>query len=556
MGRKSVSIVTALTLGLALLPLVALAVIALSTPSSSLGHIYGTVLPRALKNTLLLMLIVAIVSLSIGVICAWLTTMCRFPGRKILSVALLLPLAVPTYVSAYVWLEVLDFSGPIQTLIRDVLHVSSIRDYWFPHYRNVWGAGLFLGLVLYPYVYLTCRLAFATQSAEAADVARTLGASPLRVLQKVTLPLARPAMVAGVTLALMETLNDIGAVEFFGVETLTRSVYSTWLNRGDLAGATQLALIILSVVVALLGAEKWARGKQRFTSAGKKNHTAKPFMLKSWQAGLAFIACALPVFLGFGVPLLQLGSAALRRLPESLNWEFAKLVFNSFELATIAAFTTVCIATLFAYLRWKNQTSTRSQLVRFATIGYAIPGTVLAIGLLIPLARFDNMLDGLMRTHFDVSTGLLLSGTIVALIYAYTVRFLAVGFGAMETGFSRLSTNLDKAARNLGAGPATAFFKIELPLLKPAIATAALLVFVDVLKELPATLLLRPFNFETLATHVYSQASLGRFEDGALAALTIVAVGIVPVLHLSAKATSGLVQNTQPKYHFVKAKKL
>ena len=552
MAKNLLNSLTLLTLGLAILPLAALCFLAFSEPSSSLSHLWGTVLPRATKTTLFLMAVVAAVTISIGVITAWLTTMCRFPGRQVLAVCLLLPLAVPTYVSAYAWLEVLDYSGPVQEMVRSVLGVSSARDYWFPAYRTTFGAGLFLGLVLYPYVYLTCRLAFATQSAEAAEVARTLGSGPARVFWRITLPLARPAIVAGVSLALMETLNDIGAVEFFGVQSLTLSVYSTWLNRGDLAGATQLALIILSIVISLLGAERWARGKQRYAGTGKKTRSNPAFTLKGAKACLAFIACFLPVFLGFIVPSLQLGAAALRRFPDNVDSAFLNQLLNSLELAAIASLVTVALATVFAYLRWKNPYGLRARLVRFGSVGYAVPGTVLAIGILIPLASFDNALDGQMRQWFGISTGLLLSGSFVALIYAYSVRFLAVGSGAMETGFSRLSLNIHMASRSLGVSPQATFVKIELPLLRSALATAGLLVFVDVMKELPATLLLRPFNFETLATEVYAQASLGLFEDGALAALTIVAVGILPVLQLSFTAASGLVQHNQPKYRFWK----
>ena len=538
---------TALVLFIVLMPLAALLYIALSGGNSTLPHLASTVLPRAVQQTGLLMGIVAAVTLTCGVTSAWLTVMCRFPGRKILSIALLLPLAIPTYVTAFAWLEFLDYSGPVQEMVRDVLGVRSARDYWFPEYRSIWGAGLFLGLVLYPYVYLTCRLAFLTQSSQAIDVARTLGAGPFRVFTRVTLPLARPAMVAGVTLALMETLNDIGAVEFFGVQTLTLSVYSTWLNRGDLAGAAQLALIILSVVIVLLSAERWARGQQKYGSAGKREHGPKRFALKGWKAWAATLACIAPVFFGFVIPAGQLAGAAIRRFPENIGGDYWLLVANSLKLALIAALATTVIATLFAYVRWRRPRSKTASSIRLATVGYAVPGTVLALGILIPLAHFDNAVDALMRETFGISTGLMLTGTLFALSYAYVVRFMAVGFGAMETGFSRLSPNLDMAARSLGAGAFKAFWRVELPLLRPALATASLLVFVDVMKELPASLLLRPFNFETLATHVYGQASLALFEDGAMAALTIVIVGIIPVLTLSISATSGLVQKTRPK---------
>jgi iron(III) transport system permease protein len=463
--------------------------------------------------------------------------MCRFPGRGLFDWALLVPLAVPTYIIAFAYVEVLQYSGPVQVAIRAVFGFTSARDYWFPELRSLGGAIFVMSAVLYPYVYLTARASFLLQSAGTLDVARTLGAGPLRVFLTVALPLSRPAIAVGVSLALMECLNDIGAVTFFGVKTLTFSIYDTWLNRSNLAGAAQLACAMLLVVFGLLTLERRARARQRFDQARGKQHAPTPYRLRGWRAGAAMLACALPVTLGFLVPASLLAERSTRRLDVLADPAFLRAASNSALLATAASVLIVTLAVVLVYAVRLRQPEGRSAglrlAARIAAIGYAVPGTVLAVGILIPLARFDNGLDALMKQMFGFGTGLLLLGSGAGLIYAYLARFLAVAHGQVEDGFGKISPHLDMAARTLGRRSTRILTEIHLPLLKPVLLSALLITFVDCMKELPATILLRPFNFETLATTVFEAASREAFEDAALPALTIVLVGLVPVILLA-----------------------
>jgi iron(III) transport system permease protein len=491
------------------LPIIALAFIATGSSGEAWPHLFRTVLPRAVVTTFLLIAGVGAGTGAIGVGAAWLVSMCRFPGRGIFEVALVLPLAVPTYIVAYCYVEFLDFTGPVQTAIRDLFGFHSARDYWFPEIRSLPGAIFVMTMVLYPYVYLTTRVLFLMQSACALDVSRTLGSGPARLFFRVALPLARPAVAAGVTLALMECLNDIGAVEFFGVRTLTFAIYDTWLNRGSLAGAAQLAVILLIVVIGIIAAERAARGRQRYHVTTTRYLPLARFSLSGWRAALAALGCFLPVALGFLVPAALLADFSSRRLEQFTSPGLLSAGINSLTIALLSAVAAVFLALVLVYCARLSRSRGVGNLGRFAAIGYAVPGTVLAVGILVPLAAFDN-----------------------AIVYACTVRFLAVSHGALDAGLSKITDHLDMAARTLGRGPVRTLTAIHLPLMRPALATAALLVFVDTMKELSATVLLRPFNFETLATYVYSQASRGVFEDAAPAALVIVAVGLVPLMIL------------------------
>ncbi len=515
------------------MPLVALVVIALSGTSRNWAHLIDTILPEAARVTALLMLGIALVAGTIGVVTAWLVASFEFPGRRLFSWALVLPLAVPTYIAAYCFVEFLHFAGPVQTAIRAIFGFKTSRDYWFFDVRSLWGAVLILSSVLYPYVFLTVRLVFVMQGRKAGDVARTLGASRLKVFVSILLPMARPAIAVGVTLALMEAINDIGAVEFLGVRTLTFAVYSTWLNRGDLEGATQIALMMLVVIVALVLVERFARRKQRFTIARADRPQPGRDRLTGWRAGLAIAACLAPILLGFGIPLYVLGDFAVKRLGDLADPQLWRALQHTVAIAVASGLLTVAAGFAMAYGIRLTGSKRLTTLVRVAALGYAVPGTVLAIGILIPLAAFDNAVDAWMRDWFGVSTGLLLSGSGFAIVYACFVRFMAMGHGSLESGFSKLSPHLDMAARTLGRGPGGTLGEILLPLMRPALLTAFLLVFVDASKELSATILLRPFDFETLATFVYAQTSRAAFEDGALAALLIVLVGIVPVVVLT-----------------------
>ncbi|MBD8892882.1 iron ABC transporter permease [Labrenzia suaedae] len=523
---------------LVVFPLVSIGWISFGGAGEVWGHLISTVLPRAVSTTVILMIGVGVVTAVLGIGTAWLTTMCRFPGQRMLDWLLLVPLAVPTYIIAFAYVEVMDYTGPVQSTIRQIFGFHTSRDYWFPEIRSLGGAIFVMSVVLYPYVYLTTRASFLIQSASILDVSRTLGASPYRVFFRVALPLARPAVVVGVSLALMECLNDIGAVTFFGVKTLTFSVYETWLNRSSLTGAAQLAIAMLIMVFALLWLERFGRRKQRFDAGHAKQRQPARFDLTGWQAGGALVICLVPIFLGFGIPALLLADRASRRLGDILQEPFLLSVWHSLSLATVASILTVVISIALAYALRIRKTKPLVMGVRFAAVGYAIPGTVLAVGILVPLAALDNLVDAQMKAWFGISTGLLLVGSGVGLVYAYMVRFLAVAYGQVEGGFGKISPHLDMAARTLGRNASQTLGQIHLPLLRPVLLSALLLTFVDCMKELPATILLRPFNFNTLATTVFEAASREAFEDAALPALTILIVGLLPVIYLARTSAS------------------
>lgn len=540
-GRRRPSIVDRriLTVSAVLLCLVALPFFALLFLSFEMldiklwSHLTRTVLWSAVSSTFILLVGVGVLVTLIGVATAWLVTICRFRGSGVFSVLLLLPLALPTYVSAFAYIEFLGFTGPVQTLIRDLFDYSSVRQYWFPDYRTTGGAIVVMSLVLYPYVYLTSRAAFAMQTASAFDACRTLGVSSFALFWRVALPMARPAIIVGVALALMETANDIGAVEFFGVRTLTTTIYDVWLNRSSLSTAAQIACLFLLVVALLLWFERRARRAQKLYQTSAKITPFQPFYLSGWKAFAAFSACTFPVLFGFIIPVLVLLESAIDYVwieGFSTLWEPS---VNTIYLAIAATLVTMGVGFFFAYITNIMPHTRSNMLVRLTTLGYAVPGVVLAVGILIPLAALDNTVDALMREFFNLNTGLLLSGTTVALIYAYSIRFLPISFGSSDTGFQRLSPNYGHAARTLGRGELAVLCQVHLPLLRWSVMTGGILVFVDCMKELPATLLLRPFNYNTLATRIYDAASLEVFEEGALPALAIVAVGLLPVILLS-----------------------
>jgi iron(III) transport system permease protein len=529
----------ALSAAVLALPLATIAALALAAPDSVWPQLARTVLPAALLDTAVLLIGVGLLTLTFGAGTAWLVTMCRFPGRALLDRLLVLPLAMPTYIVAYAYVELLDYAGPVQGLLRLAFGWQSARDYWFPDVRSMVGAVLILSAVLYPYVYLSARASFVQQSVCVLEVARTLGCTSAGVLWSVALPLARPALAGGVALVAMECLNDLGATQYLGVRTLSVSIYTTWLQQSNLGGAAQIALVALVIVVALVLAERTARGESRFHhSTGR--YRAIPFTdLEGWRAWAAAAVCAVPVVVGFVAPCAMLAAQATAHVSEVLEPGFWQAARNSIGVAAAGAAVTVALGLMLAYARRVAPNPVVRTAVASAGLGYALPGTVLALGLIIPLAAFDNRLDALLRATLGVSTGLLLSGTLFVIVLAYTVRFLAVAMAALEAGFGRLSPNLDAAARTLGETALSALWRVHIPLLAPALGAAALLVFVDAMKELPATLLMRPFNFETLATHVYNYAGLEQFENATPGALMIVLVGLVPVLLLHQAVAGG-----------------
>lgn len=515
------------------LPVLTILAIALTPAPEIWAHLLETVFWEYVGNTLALGALVGFGTFLIGTVTAWLVTNYRFPGRRIFEWALLAPLAVPAYVVAYTYTDLLEYAGVVQGTLRAVFGWTSARDYWFPEIRSLGGAALMFTLVLYPYVYLLSRAAFLNQSSGVLEVSRTLGRGPWRTFWAVALPMARPAIFVGVALALMETLNDFGTVDYFAVRTLTLGIFNAWFGMGSIEAAAQLSVALLMFVVVVITLERRSRQGRRFQETRAQFRPMSGFPMTRVQTALAFLICFLPVALGFLVPAGILLRYAVLHYEESLAPSFYAAAFNSISLASIAAFVAVGIGLFMAYsVRLQGGRVLRA-LAWIASLGYGVPGAILAVGAVIPVAWIDNRVDAYMRTTFDLSTGLLLSGTVFAVILAYVVRFLVLSLGAIESGLSKITRNMDDAARALGHRPGAVLRRVHLPMLRGSLLTAALLVFVDCMKELPMTLLLRPFNYETLSTFVYQFASDELLEECALGALTIVLVGIGPVVLLT-----------------------
>lgn len=495
-------------------------------------HLAATVLDRYIVNTVFLVIGVGLGSFVIGTGTAWLCSMCRFPGRGLFEWAMLLPLAVPTYAIGFTYAGLLDYAGPVQTALRGEFGWGR-ADYWFPDIRSLGGIIVLFSLVLYPYVFLLARAAFIGQSQCALEIARTLGRGPWRAFFEVGLPLARPALVGGTALAVMEALSDFGTVQYFGVDTFTTGIYRTWFGLGDPAAAAQLSAILLLVVLVVLVGEQWSRGRARYSHTTGRYRPLPARRLPVLPATLAFLACALPLSLGFAVPAVQLSVWTIETWTDMVDARFLELAWHSLLLASLTAVLAVPVALGVIYAKRLNPGRLVRSAARVAGMGYAVPGSVIAVGVLLPLAWFDNALDGVMRSWFGVSTGLLLTGGIAALIFGYLARFLAVALNAVDSAMTKVTPAMDGAARTLGAGPGRVLYQIHRPIISGGLLTAALMVFVDVMKELPATLIMRPFNFDTLAVHAFELASDERLADSASAALAIVVVGLAPVIMLS-----------------------
>ncbi|SFC04346.1 ABC transporter permease [Tropicimonas isoalkanivorans] len=514
---------------LCLLPMAAVLVAALLGSTDTLRHLADTVLWRYSATTLQLVLIVAAGTAAIGTGAAWLVTMTRFPGSRIFEIALALPLAFPAYVMGYAYTHFLDHPGPVQTLLRDVTGWGP-RDYWFPEVRSVTGAAVMLILVLYPYVYLLARAAFLQQSATAFLAARALGRGPWTAFFRVSLPMARPAIAGGVLLAVMETIADYGTVSYFSVQTFATGIYTSWFTMADRAAAAQLALCLLSVALLLALAERLQRGAARHHGAGKRFERLPPTTLTGAAKWAALAVCAAPVLFGFALPVTLLFTMGLGSEQSLLSPRYLAFTRNTIILAGTASVLTVLAAILVGFRQrlWPGRTS--SGAGHIARIGYAVPGGVIAVGLLVPFAAIDNGLDAWMRQTFGLSTGLLFTGSIWLLVCAYLVRFLAAALNAYDSGLGTVHPNIDAVSRTLGTPPLTMLRRIHLPILRPSVLTALLIVFVDVMKELPATLIMRPFNFDTLAVQAHRLASDERLEGAAVPSLVIVAVGLLPVI--------------------------
>jgi len=494
-------------------------------------HLLQTVLIEAAVTSLALGALVSVGAMLVGTGAAWLVTQYDFPLRKPLTWALMLPLAMPGFVAAYAYTDWLQFSGPVQGALRQAFGWRA-REYWFPEIRSVPGAAALFVSVLYPYVYALARPAFIERGPNLVDAARTLGCSPRAVFWRVALPLARPAMIAGGMLALMETLSDYGAVAYFGLPTFTQSLYNAWFNLGDRATAAQLAAALLLVVAAVVAVERRARGARRFATIAVPTRAPR-VVLAGARAWRVMALCALPVLAGFIVPAILLMRLHLKLESPLAVATYAAWLGNSVTAGGITALLAVLLAVLVAYAGRLSQRPSVRAATGIVALGYALPGSVIAVGVLVPLAQLDNAVDAWMRAQFGIATGLLLTGTLTALIYAYLVRYLAVAYHGIDAGLGRITPSMDLSARSLGAGPGETLLRVHAPLLTRSAAAAAVLVFVDTVKELPATLVLRPFNFDTLAVVTYNFAKDERLAEAALPALTIVAIGLLPVILLS-----------------------
>ncbi len=517
--------------GLCLVPLVAVAVAAAAGTTETLAHLADTVLWRFTGTTLLLAALVAVGTGVLGTATAWLVTMTRFPGVRLFEIALALPFAFPAYVLAYAYTDFLDHPGAVQTWLRAVTGWGP-RDYWFPEIRSVGGAAAMLILVLYPYVYLLARAAFLQQSATAHLAARSLGAGPWGAFWRASLPLARPAIAGGVLLAVMETIADFGTVSYFGVQTFATGIYQSWLSFADRAAAAQLALCLLAFALLLALLDRMQRGRARYHGAGKRFERMEPVPLRGRAALAAMLVCGAPVALGFLLPAVLLFSMGIGSEQNLMSDRYLGFIRNSVTLAGIAALVTVAAAVLIGYFQRLQPGRLSTAAGHVARIGYAVPGGVIAVGLLVPFAALDNAIDAFAEARFGIDTGLLFTGSIWLLVAAYAVRFLAAALNAYDSGLATLHTNTDAVARTLGETPFGMVRRVHLPILRPSLFTAMLIVFVDVMKELPATLIMRPFNFDTLAVQAHRLAADERLDGAAVPSLVIVAVGLLPVILL------------------------
>lgn len=541
------------TLGVALvaaavaLPIVTVAAFLFAPSAAVWSHLASTVLADYVTNSLILMLGVGAGTLVLGVATAWLTSMCDFPGRGFFTWALLLPLAMPAYIIAYTYTGMLDVPGPVQSGLR-ALTGWEYGEYWFPEIRSLGGAVTMLSLVLFPYVYLLTRAAFLEQSTCALEAARTLGCGPWRAFFTVAIPLARPAIVAGASLAMMETLAEYGAVEYFGLSTFTTGIFRTWFGLGEVAVAAQLAATLLAFVFALVALERVSRRRARYHHTTGRYGRITPVRLHGARAAAAAMACGLPLLLGFVLPVGQLVIWAWETWADMVTPEFVSLAFNSLALAVGAAALTTALAVFLCYGARQRPVPPVRWGVRIASMGYAIPGPVLALGILIPFGWLDNTIDSWARASLGISTGLVLSGSLFILVFAYAVRFMTAAVQAVDSGLTKVQPSMDEAARSFGYGKGTVLARVHMPIMRGSLLTGLLLVFVDVLKELPATMILRPFDFNTLAVRAFELAGDERLADSSTAALTIVLTGLIPMVAISRSITRSRPGRGEPPY--------
>jgi iron(III) transport system permease protein len=526
------TVATLLTVALILLPIAAILLGIFGESSDTWRHLASTVLTDYLVNSTVLVIGVGTVTLVVGVGTAWLVATCEFPGRRILETGLILPLAMPTYIMAYTYAELFAHTGPVQSFLQLIFSPGSTAGLRTA-LMSLPGATFILALVLYPYVYLITRASFLKQSGGVLETSRILGKSGWSSFFQVALPMARPAVVAGVTLVLMEVLNEYGAVTYFGVSTFTTGIFRAWFSLGDTPSAIRLSACLLAFVFVLILAERAQRGRARFDHGSSRYRPVTPFQLQGARAWLATLACAIPVLLGFVVPMIQLVTWALEAAPQALDSRFFALALNSFGLALAAALAAVAASLLIVYSVRLSPTPLLRLSSRAASLGYSVPGAVIAVGVMVPFIWVDRQVAGWIASLTGSTVGLLLTGTVAALVFAYVVRFLAVSLNPLDSGFERVCGNLDETSRSLGSPPMRTLIRVDIPLLKGTLLSAGLLVFVDVLKELPLTLILRPFDFDTLATRAFQMAMDEQVAESALPALLIILVGLLPVILLN-----------------------
>ncbi|WP_199610695.1 ABC transporter permease [Flocculibacter collagenilyticus] len=528
--KPNSSVVIAFVLSL---PLFALIVQAFSPDDAIFSHLASTVLADYVVNTLLLVFLVSVLSFFIGVPLAWLMSVCDFPLRRTFEWALMLPLAMPAYIIAYTYTDLLDYAGPVQIALRNWFGWQSPDDYWFFEIRSLGGAACMLALVLFPYVYIMCRATFIEQSNSLINASRVLGCTPWQSFWKVSLPLARGTIIAAIALIGMETVADFATVHYFSVSTLTTAVYDTWLGHYSLAAAAKLSVVMLGVIFLLLALEKYHRRKREIYQGQQPNSETHIYQLSGLKGWLVTIWCSLVLAAAFIIPMAILLNYAVDYFDESWNLDVLTYASNSFIIALVVSGISLVVA-LWLNFRKREQSNTTNKLsMRFSSTGYALPGTVLAIGVLVPLTAFDTQLNNFAEQLGMPLPGLLFSGTVFAIVFAYVVRFAAIAITGLETSFSKISPSLDMVGKTMGCSGTKALIKVHVPLVKKTLFSCSLLIFIECLKELPAALLLRPFDFETLATYTYQFASDEQLELAAFAALTIVVVGLIPLFYIN-----------------------
>ncbi len=512
------------------IPILTIFYIAFSADKNIWPHLSSTVLPGYITTTSIVLTGISIITILIGVGLAWIVTVYEFPMRRTMEWLCLIPLAMPAYIVAYAYGDLLDYTGFVQTNLRFIFGWGSIRDYWFPSVYSIGGSIFVMSFVLYPYVYLTSRAAFLRQSMTLIEVSSTLGKSSIYSFFHIALPMARPAIIIGLILVIMESMNEFAAFEYYGVDTLSVGVYITWLGKNNLGGAAQIAIFMLLFVFLLMIIEKGLRKKRSFAQNNRKLMSVNRIKLSKGRSVFAIIICAVPILIGFLFPSLVLLDFVLERILEVDAIKYADLLFNSLLLSIFAAILTIILGVFLVntYITSNNLIIRLS--VTISRLGYALPGVVIALGVIVPLITLDGLIKNALGHYFNITVGLIFSGTMIAIVYAYVIRFLTISYGTIESGFTTLNPDIAAASRVLGQSKYSTLIKIQLPIIKPALIMSALLVFVDSMKELPATLILRPFNFDTLATYVYTYASLSQIEEAALPALTIVATGLLPII--------------------------